>query len=292
MDAAATIAHILASTRAGQVLSRANYRAEYRALLKLLHPDVCHLPHATEAVTRLNAYAAQLEALYNFADDAGPLHLLPDGRLRFDGDEALLRLSASNYQKLRGLTDAASRHFGQYLPAGLAWEGPALLATPPARVVPLAGLVLPPEHVAWVLSRLLELVAWLHQSGFCHGGLVPEALALVPETHGVVAVSFYHLTTLGGPLTTISGKYRHWYPDAVFTAKRAAPGLDLALVQRTATYLLGDASGNGVRLRGLLDERLLTFLLRPHHDAYQAFDDYRHLLRQLYPVPQFHPLIL
>lgn len=292
MDAAATIARILASTRAGQVLPRASYRAEYRRLVRALHPDVCALPGAADAVARLNAYVAQLAALDAPTDDAGPLRVLPDHRLRFEGDPALLRRSAANFRRLLALRDPASAHFRQYLPAALTWEGEALLLTPPAPVVPLAGLVLPPEHVAWVLSRLLELTAWLHQSGFGHAGLVPEALALVPETHGLVLLSCYHLTTLGGPLTTISGKYRPWYPDAVFADKRATPSLDLALVQRTAAVLLGDASGHGVRLRGTLDERLLTFLLTSHHDAFAAFDTYRRLLRQVYPVSTFHPLTL
>ncbi len=291
MDAAAAIAHILASTRPGQVLPRATHRAEYRRLVRMLHPDVCALPGAADAVARLNTYAAHLAALDAPTDDAGLLRVLPDQRLRFEGDPALLHTSAANYQRLLALPDPASQHFRQYLPTALAWEGSALL-TSANPVVPLAGLVLPPEHVAWVLSRLLELAAWLHQSGFVHAGLVPEALALDPVTHGLVVLSFYHLTFLGGPLTTISGKYRPWYPDAVFTAKRATPGLDLTLVQRTAIVLLGDASGHGVRLRGTLDERLLTFLLTPHHDAYTAFDTYRKLLRQLYPAPVFHPLIL
>jgi hypothetical protein len=292
MDAAGTIAHILASTNPGQVLPRATHRAEYRRLVRALHPDVCSLPGAADAVARLNAYAAQLAALDAPTDDAGPLRVLPDQRLRFEGDPALLRTSAANYQRLLALRDPASAHFRKYLPATLAWEGEALLLTTLSPVVPLAGLVLPPEHVAWVLSRLLELTAWLHQSGFVHAGLVPEALALAPDTHGLVVLSFYHLTSLGGPLTTISGKYRPWYPDAVFTEKRATPGLDLSLVQRTAIVLLGDASGHGVRLRGTVDERLLTFLLSPQHDAFEAFDTYRQLLRQLYPVPVFRPLIL
>jgi len=292
MDAAATIAYILASTRAGQVLPRATHRAEYRRLVRALHPDVCALPGAADAVARLNAYAAQLAALDAPTDDAGPLRVLPDQRLRFEGDPALLRTSTANYQRLLALRDPASAHFRKYLPAALAWEGPALLLATAAPVVPLAGLVLPPKHVAWVLSRLLELTAWLHQSGFVHAGLVPEALALDPANHGLVVLSFYHLTSLGGPLTTISGKYRPWYPDAVFADKRATPGLDLTLVQRTAIGLLGDASGHGVRLRGTVDERLLTFLLTPQHDAFVAFDTYRQLLRRLYPVPVFRPLIL
>jgi hypothetical protein len=204
----------------------------------------------------------------------------------------LLRQSQANYERLMALRDPSAQHFHKYLPTTLAWDGSRLLATPPARVVPLAGLVLPAHHVTWVLSRLLELVAWLHQSGFCHAGLNPESLALVPETHGVVCLSFYHMARLNGPLTSVSGKYRLWYPDAVFADKRATASVDLALVQRTAVCLLGDISGNGVRLRATVDERLVDFLLTPRHNAYTAFTDYRKLLKQLYPKREFHPLNL
>lgn len=292
MDAQTLLSKVLASRQPDDVFSRASFRKEYLAYLKLLHPDVCQLPGATDAVARLNHYVEQLEAALRLTDDAGPVRVLPHQRLRFEGDPDLLRLSQANYQRLMALRDPAAQHFHQYLPSSLAPDGPHLLATTAARVVPLAGLVLPPHHVAWVLSRLLEFVAWLHQSGFCHAGLTPEALALVPETHGLVCLSFYHLASLNGPLATVSGKYRLWYPDAVFAEKRAVPGIDLALAQRTAACLLGDASGNGVRLRGHVDDRLVDFLLRPRHDAYRAFDDYRQLLRQLYPKREFHPLNL
>ncbi|MBD2769095.1 hypothetical protein IC235_14470 [Hymenobacter sp. BT664] len=290
MDAQALLSKILASRSPDDVFTRLNYRKEYLAYLKLLHPDVCQLPHATDAVARLNQYVEQLEALLRLTDDAGLLRVLPGNQLRFEGEHTLLHQSRANYQRLMALRDPAAQHFHQYLPAALTWDGPALLATTAARVVPLAGLVLPAQHVAWILSRMLEFVAWLHQAGFCHAGFNPESLALVPETHGLVCLSFYHMTSLNGPLSTISGKYRLWYPDATFAAKRGAPGIDLALAQRTAVCLLGDASGNGVRLRATVDERLVNFLLKPQQNAFVAFTEYRKLLRQLYPKREFHPL--
>ncbi|GAA4051418.1 hypothetical protein GCM10022409_42740 [Hymenobacter glaciei] len=292
MDVQELLSKILASRQPDDIFSRANFRKEYLAYLKLLHPDVCHLPQANDAVARLNQYVEQLEAALRFTDDAGPLRVLPNHQLRFDGDRALLRQSQANYERLMALRDPSAQHFHQYLPSVLTWNDPHLLATTAARVVPLAGLVLPQQHVVWVLSRLLEFVAWLHQSGYCHAGLHPESLALVPETHGLVCLSFYHMARLNGTLTTISGKYRLWYPDAVFADKRATPGIDLALAQRTAVCLLGDASGNGVRLRNTVDDRLVDFLLTPWHNAYAAFSDYRKLVQQLYPKREFHPLNL
>ncbi|SET32479.1 hypothetical protein [Hymenobacter actinosclerus] len=291
-DIPALLARILASRQPADVFTLPDYRPQYLLFLKLLHPDVCALPGAHDAVSRLNHYVELLTARLSFTDDAGPVRVLPDHRLRFEGEAATLRQSATNYARLMALHDPAAQHFKQYLPSGLVADGAALLATPPVRVVPLAGLTLPVEHVAWVLSRLLELTAWLHQAGFCHGGWQPESLALAPKTHGLVALSFYHLAPLNGRLRTVSGRYRHWYPDALFVEKRATPAIDLLLAQRTALALLGDASGHGVRLRGRVDERLLTFLLRPQHNAYAMLVAYRQLLRQLFPVPQFHPLNL
>ena len=54
MDAQALLSRILDSHQPDDVFSRVNFRKEYLAYLKLLYPDVCRLPQATDAVARLN----------------------------------------------------------------------------------------------------------------------------------------------------------------------------------------------------------------------------------------------
>ena len=293
MDAPTLLAAVLAAGQPADVFRRATYRAQLHAYLKLLHPDVCALPGADAATARLNEFAEQLRALDAPTDDAGPLRRVDERTFRFEGDPALLRQSRAGYERLRRLPGPAAGHFRQYLPAGLD-EQPTghLLATGPGFLVPLRGLVLAPAHVGWVLSRLLELAAWLHQEGQVHGGFTPESLALVPATHGLVCWSFYHLRPLDGPLATVSARYLDWYPPAVFRDKQATPYVDVSLAQRTALYLLGDPSGHGVKLKKTLDPRLIDFLLTPHHDAYATLGEWRTLLGQLFGKRQFHPLTL
>jgi hypothetical protein len=292
MDAPTLLTSILNSTSPAGLLSRRHYRQQYLGYLKLLHPDVCHLPGAGDAVARLNDYVAQLKALDQLTDDAGPLRRRDEQTFSFEGDPTLLGQSLNNYRRLTQLPGEAARHFRRYLPAEVRREGDALLVSGPEFLVPLSGLTLPAEHVAWVLSRLLEFTAWLHQEGFCHAGLHPEALALVPGTHGLLALSFYHLTSLGWPLTTVAGNYLSWYPPATFRDKRATPSLDLSLAQRTALYLLGDPSGHGVKLRKTVDERLINFLIAPQQNAYAALTEWRALLQTVFGKPVFHPLEL
>ncbi|RSK37489.1 protein kinase family protein [Hymenobacter metallilatus] len=290
MDAATLLATVARANCPEDVFSRRRYRQQYLAYLKLLHPDVCALPGAADAVARLNGYADQLKALDVLDDDAGTLRRLDERTFRLEGEADQLRQSYRNYQQLMAFSDAAARNFQRYLPASLEWEGAALRLSGPDYLLPLTGLTLAPEHVGWVLSRVLELTAWLHQVGLCHAGLNPEALALVPDTHGIVCLSFYHLTPLNGPLRTVSGRYLNWYPPSVFAQKQATAYVDVSLAQRVALYLLGDPSGHGVKLKKTVDARLIDFLLTPHQNAYHTLRDYRQLLGHLFGKRQFHPL--
>ena len=293
MDAPTLLAAVLAARQPADVFSRFTYRPQLHAFLKLLHPDVCALPGAADATTRLNAFAEQLRTLDSPTDDAGPLRRVDERTFRFEGTATLLNQSRAGYERLRQLPGAAAQHFRQYLPAGLDPQPTGhLLATGPGPLVPLSGLVLPVQHVGWVLSRLLEFAAWLHQEGFVHGGFTPESLALVPQTHGLIGWSFYHLARLGGPLTTVSDRYLDWYPPALFRDKKATGYVDVSLIQRTTIYLLGDPSGHGVRLKKTVDPRLINFLLTPHYDAYTTLEEWRQLRVRLFGKPQFHPLTL
>jgi len=283
---------ILSATTPEQVLTPNNYRKEYLAYVKQIHPDICGLTGASAAMEKLNGFKQQLEQRNSGEDDAGAWHKADDKTLVFKGERTVLAKSLENYARLMRLTDGASRHFQQYLPASITFENDYLYVRYPHRLVPLTHVTLPQEHVSWVLSRLLELVAWLHQTGYCHAGINPEAICIVPETHGIVCVSFYHMQGLNARLDTISGRYLDWYPQLVFNRKQALPYVDLSLAQRTALYLLGDKSGNGVKLKKDCNEQLIDFLITPHYDAYQTYDDYRQLLRAIFGKPTFHELKL
>jgi hypothetical protein len=130
---------------------------------------------------------------------------------------------------------------------------------------------------------MLEFSAWLHQSGFSHNGINPESIFIVPETHGIICVSFYHLTKLHSGLSTISAKYRTFYPANVFDNKIAASNIDIELSKRTAIYVLGDKSGNGIMLKKTHNEDFMDFVIKQHYHSYPAFKEYRDLLSKNFP---------
>jgi hypothetical protein len=290
METEALIRKILLSKKAEDLFSRTNFRKEYLQLVKLLHPDLCSHPKANEAVSRLNLFREELEEWGRMEDDAGSISILNDNTIGIKGDSVLLRRSLENYRKLMSLKDEASNHFKRYLPVHMELKDDSLIISANERIVPLTRLTLDQRHVAWLLSRMLELTAWLHQAGYCHAGINPESIFVVPKTHGIICVSFYHLAKMKQPLASISGRYLDWYPPLIFKEKKAISYLDLALAQRTAIYVLGDRSGNGIKLKRTCNERLIDFLIAPHHEAYSTYDEYRKLVRTIFGKPKFHHL--
>ena len=143
----------------------------------------------------------------------------------------------------------------------------------------------------WILSRLLEIAAWFAQEGIVHGGINPKSVFLVPETHGIIISSFYHLKRIGQPLETISASYQNWYPATIFTKKVAETAIDLEGCKRTAAYLLGDTSGLGVKLKKTHLPAFVDFLLDRHTNAYDCYREYRALLKR-YFEQRFRPLHL
>ncbi|HEU5290682.1 MAG TPA: hypothetical protein VFU05_08585 [Cyclobacteriaceae bacterium] len=290
MEATSLISRILNAKNPQEIFSRLHYRKEYHSFVKLIHPDVCADPGSNEAITKLNLFKQQLEDQEKIEDDAGVIQVLNERSLRFTGDKTFLEKSLINYNRLNSLRDTTSQHFKKYLPSEMRMEGDALLLKNADRIVPLTHLQLSVEHVNWITSRILEFVSWLHQMGFSHNGINPESFYILPENHGIVCVSFYHMSALNESLATVSGRYLSWYPPIVLDKKTAIPYTDIITTKRTALYLLGDKSGNGIRLKKTCNNELIDFLTKPQHDAFTTYDEFRKLLLKLYGKPKFHTL--
>jgi hypothetical protein len=274
----------------GEVLDLADWKKQYAEIAKKLHPDVCDLTGATAAFARLNVLKENWEKGYQLSDDAGAVRA-HDKTVTFVGDPQLLLQSYRNFGYLKSINSSAAKHFKRFLPESMELNSETLVVTLSERAVPLSGLTLPQGHANWILSRLFEFSAWLAQEGWTHCGINPESVFVVPETHGIVLTSFYHLTPREGKVKTISAKYKHWYPDALFVEKKATPLIDTELCKRTIAVLLGDSSGLGVKLKKTLSAEFIDFLLTPHTDAFVCYDQYRLLLEQYFPK-KFLPLNL
>lgn len=266
-----------------------NVKKQYRDTVKLLHPDLCSVPGASEALIHLNELRLKHEKGRVITDDAGSVWTQNKEAI-FRGNLSLLNTSYLQYQNLKNLNSTAAKHFHLYLPERMVLTDVLQLKFP-FRALPLHHLQLPQEHVNWVLSRLLEVAAWLAQEGLVHGGINPRSIYILPETHGIMITSFYHMQGKGDRLKSISAAYRNWYPKQVFTEKRAATLIDLECCKRTAAYLLGDRSGMGVKLKQTHLPEFIDFLLDRHENAYACYNEYRNLLQRHFE-DRFVPLQL
>lgn len=288
METKDLIDKILKAKKIQDILDTTNLKSEFDRLMKQIHPDLCPLPGTHDATCKLNTLREVFEKGIIYTDDIGQFR--SNGYFaEYSGDKDLLNLSLYNYRKLKSLKDKSSLNFHRYLPDSMEMKGDVLLINFTHRAVPLHGLQLPQEHANWILSRMLEYIAWMTSIGYVHAGLTPESVFVVPETHGIIVTSFYHMTGIDRPLTTVSGKYKHWYPACTFSKKKAISRIDLELAKKTAIVLLGDPSGSGIRLKKTHNKEFIDFVIRQHDAAYDTFKQYRALLDRLFEK-KFYPL--
>ncbi len=275
-----------------------NWPQEYKEYIRLIHPDVCNVFGSMEATAKLNRFRDELHSGKSHNDDAGRvIYAFKTVDIVGIGDTDLLKKSLDNYNLLMSLKDEASKHFQKYLPvkgeliAATKMYGTQLRWTLPNRALPVSSLgVLEQKHSNWVLNRMLEFAGWINQSGFCHGGINPDSVYVVPENHGMVCISFYHMVKLDSKMSTISAKYRNFYPDQLFTYKQATSNIDVELCKRTAIYALGDRSGSGVLLRKSHELEIVDFLQRRHDDPIEAYHEHKKIIKKYFDTKKFHVL--
>jgi hypothetical protein len=259
-----------------------DWKKEYLRYSKLVHPDACTHPKASDAMAIINHYKDVLENGIGFIDEAGAFRVF-EKKIVYevtDVNRKLITKSVNNYNLLMAKHDKASESFHRYLPESMVLEKDKLTINLKDRAIPLSGQKLEQKHVNWLFSRMFEFVLWLRQINYSHMGMNPTTVFVVPETHGIIIVSFYHMGVLSKKAETISAKYKMWYPTSLFINKIATPDIDLELSKKIALYLLGDKSAAGTKLKLEKDvnQELLTFLLTKHENHVNEYKEYRKIL--------------
>jgi hypothetical protein len=278
------------------------WKEEHKGFSKLIHPDLCKHPKASDAMAMLNHYKDILENGIPFTDETGAFKVF-EKKIVYeitDENRKLILKSVENYKKLKSFTDKASLNFHRYLPESMllakdktSGKYVQLIINLKDRAVPLSQQKLEQNHVNWLFSRMFEFTLWLRQINYSHMGLNPTTVFVVPETHGIIVISFYHMNELYKKANTISAKYKMWYPTTLFMEKIATPDIDLELCKKIALYLLGDKSSAGTKLKRDKDvnQEVLTFLLTKHQNTKDEYVQYRDLLAKNFEK-KFYPLNL
>lgn len=275
------IEKVVKSTKPSDVFN-GDWKPTYKMYSRLIHPDICKHPDAANAMSTLNEYKVILEDGVVYTDETGDFRVY-DKKVVYkvtDENRDLLRKSFENFKILKSKTDKASVGFHRYLPESMKLSVNELIINFKDRSVPLTGEELPQKHVNWLFSRMFEISMWFRKIGYSHMGMNPTTVFVVPETHGIIVISFYHMTRLDEKAKTISAKYKMWYPTNLFIKKVATQDIDLELCKKIALYLLGDKSAAGTKLKrdAEINQEMLNFLLTKHQCEVDEYTLYRDLL--------------
>ena len=278
-----------------QDILNGDWKPLYKSYSRLIHPDMCGQPDASNAMAKLNYFKDVLENGVPYRDEAGDFRVF-EKKLVYvvtDDNRKLIQKSVSNYKLLKQKTDKASVGFHRYLPESIVLENDVLTINLKDRAVPLTAQKLPQHHVNWLFSRMFEISLWFRNIGYSHMGLNPTTVFVVPETHGIIVTSFYHMNHLDQKADTISARYKMWYPTTLFTKKIATQDIDLELCKKIALYLLGDRSAAGTKLKRDADvnQKILNFLLTKHQCEVEDYTKYREILAKEFEK-KFYPLDL
>ncbi|MBH22957.1 MAG: hypothetical protein CMH57_00590 [Myxococcales bacterium] len=162
----------------------------------------------------------------------------------------------------------------------------------------------PPEAMAWMFNRVLEVLAWSHDQGVVHGAVLPEHVLIHPVTHGAVLLDWsYAIEDFGDPtsgprLTAISAPRRDLYPPEVFAKHPATPATDIYMAAQCMVALLGgDPTRPGLpdlppRVAGVLKACRLASPLSRYRDAFELYESFQDALRATWGPPRYHPFYL
>lgn len=133
----------------------------------------------------------------------------------------------------------------------------------------------------WMLTRLLELLGFVHRSGYVHGAVTPDHVLIHPRDHGATLIGWTLAQAHAGlpPLLGKPEKWRRLYGSA----ERAEPPLDIAMACRTVARV--------ARFERPL-QSILERGISGCADAWSLAEQLRESSRQVYGPPAYNPLAL
>ncbi|HEU4538805.1 MAG TPA: hypothetical protein VFS00_32015, partial [Polyangiaceae bacterium] len=123
---------------------------------------------------------------------------------------------------------------------------------------------LDPRHAVWLWRRLLEVLGWVHESGWAHGALLPQHLLVHARDHGVAVVGWSCAQPAGGePLVAADPRRAAFYPPALLAGAAPSAATDLAMAARCVAAAV---DGGRVRVPPSFPPPLAA-LVRPYVEA-------------------------
>lgn len=92
--------------------------------------------------------------------------------------------------------------------------------------------VIPPAHLAWIISSLLNLACYFQFVGLTHNAISLDTYFVSPKDHnGVLLGGWWYSADVDAKLTALPSAVQAVCPKDILTSKRADPRLDLNLIR-------------------------------------------------------------
>ncbi len=105
---------------------------------------------------------------------------------------------------------------------------------------------LTPEHIAWILNRLYNIICWLnYEMKLTHGGINLDNLFISPPYHSVALLGgYWYATPFGTKLSALPLLNYQYLPPEIKDKKLADPRIDLDSLRLLGRTLLKDSAGS------------------------------------------------
>ncbi|WP_434715668.1 hypothetical protein [Paraburkholderia sp. A3RO-2L] len=288
-----------------------------RVLFKAWHPDFCRDPRAADVFNWLRTLAAAAERKIEagtwevpgllrvksttgaefevrfarkLALEVGTMYVSKT-LVGFDIPKDNLDLLASaeaQWSALSYATPAMRAEFERYFPAVMkkveTATGTFLVLKKDPGVLLLDDVLahykgaMPPRHVAWVISRLLNIACFLEVQGkLSHNAIGPDTVFISPAQHTAYLLGgWWFAAGRGTSLKAASQRMVRCAPPDVLQKKVGDSRTDMEMIKALGRELLGDPTGVRLAKSSTVPQAIVTWLqLSTHQSAVATYKDWQ-----------------
>jgi hypothetical protein len=151
-----------------------------------------------------------------------------------------------------------------------------------------------PRASVWMWRRMLEILSFVHRSGFVHGAVLPSHLLVQDNEHGVRLVAYGAAGRTGDTLQKRSARFESFYPPGGSALTEA---LDLSMSARCIVDVLG-GDAKTIRLPQQVPVRLAQIIAQvaagenAGRNAWSLREELGTIARDEFGAPQFVPIVM
>jgi hypothetical protein len=133
---------------------------------------------------------------------------------------------------------------------------------------------LEPRHVAWVMSRLHNLLCYFQWAGLTHNDISIDNYFISPANHtGCLVGGWWYAAPVGRKMLALPARTLRYAPQYIVDKKLADPRIDSELVRAVGRELLGDPVGSKAAMMKDVPQPMLDWLRLP--GSASALEEYQ-----------------